>query len=1537
LGRFRNIDPRRILAGVAIGLFGLVLISSLVKAGPPPAPWFGVLVLSLVLVVFGHLPEAFVSRRWSRAVPWARSLPVGALALGATAALVAIASTLQPWLLETLCASLGDRNLSLATGEISARLATPCRRFAELFWGVLCTSVLMIALVVFLRHRRHVFPWLPVLAAITSVTAAVSAILMLGDPSNPFTILYRAAQLFTGQGGWTEDELELVTNPTIGFLLHLARLAALVATLSALLALFRNINDWLQVRLAVKEGHTLLCGLGEGGYEFVRQWSEEVRSGQRRAAEPLLVIERDPENPNIESVRNMGYPVMVGDVFDKRVLRQARATRARHIIHMLPDDKRNVELALLIRRQFASAERRRRAPVRWLVDRLGGDSQHTTKLLIHVDDTRLARRAQAHGRLRAEDLTETRFFDFYESSARRLLRDHSLERYAAIQDAPQPHLAIYGLGQMGEAVLRQAVLMCAHPEGHGLAVTVFDRRVGHGLKEGFWRRHPGLHRLVRGDDDYRPADVKVNFLGLADARQGISAERLMQSTDGHTLPPPTQHFVCFDADELSATFSLSLRDTLRNMCPSDPDGGVPLAWGAPVFLRLKRRQGLAGLFLETPALATGRPLNTPDSMFPFGMLDEVVNPTELIDEARDRLAETLHEDGYRAIRGRIPPVQNIWRKESGVPWSSLPLHYKASNRAQADHVARKLESIGCTIRPPTLKALEDGDRWRPLRHCQDPVERMAFEPDRHGWKLTSVQQGDTTGPVVAVWSWHTGDTEAKLDQAHRYRLQKRWWSRLGRRRWRRVTVPYTSGLRVGGPREATRGAGNAGNAELTQLQDAGRARLRVTREGQRERSLELPAGAVKVEAQREAYPFLLVRVRYGVNNASKPEWLLWCLDLKPGSGPVSVDNSSGHDDAVLVPGPNRRRCAVDLPPSSDGSVQRRLCLVDFKAPKAQRLVQLDFSEAAVSSKMVAFSRDGELLLAVCKGTGEDREAVCLGWSSLTQGAAPSAARFTLPGLQHGCSAIDRFQLADQQLYCLGSYDDQGRPAVFIWRMDNDSARETTVVPVCMPAPNGDRAEPLVFHAAISAFAYQPSDPGAGVEDALAIGCKDGAVLVVRGVMAWLCDVEQGAAESAQRASQHAASGLFNPDTAPAPLELMDPWLRMLRIRRIAETDKNETEGAHGRDWGERLAQVEHDRWSMFHLLDNWRYDPTRVDAARTHGNLCAWKHLDVGTRNFDAAHVAGLPRFIENADVRMRAVRQRRVCQEVRVGLVGHRAERLKAAGLEWLFDAQRSGGEPDRWSKTSRDELKSLRDRLQEMMRPRENQLPVRAVLVSPLAEGADRALTYGLMDPKIGLGGELLALLPLPWEIYYKTFSQDAEENKRSIDEFGVLIARSSTHLELPMRFGNLHDLGTQSENPDKWPTKQQKQFQLANAWIAQHCDYLVAAWDGSEIGSTTETIGSDLGLLKLDADPALAFTEKLDQRVEKLYSEVARPGGTWEAVRWWLEPSRIPLEMRWHQRYRRSPWCENDSAQAGAQNRARRLVFPVDHTSSQNNSSS
>jgi len=193
---------------------------------------------------------------------------------------------------------------------------------------------------------------------------------------------------------------------------------------------------------------------------------------------------------------------------------------------------------------------------------------------------------------------------------------------------------------------------------------------------------------------------------------------------------------------------------------------------------------------------------------------------------------------------------------------------------------------------------------------------------------------------------------------------------------------------------------------------------------------------------------------------------------------------------------------------------------------------------------------------------------------------------------------------------------------------------------------------------------------------------------------------------------------------------------------------------------------------------------------------------------------------------------------------------------------------------------------RIQEVFTVRQSDLPIKFILVTCLAEGADRVLAEALLESK-KLKAQMDVLLPLPWEIYLNTFSKD--NRKQSVDQFLRLIRHRNTrkHLQLPLLHGSVRDVDEQTSESGRF-SAQQEQFQLANAWIVQHCDYLVAAWDGSEIGANPAELG--------DKDLAEKSIALPDGSQKKPYTKSARPGGTWEAFRWWLYPEPIPDKMRW-----------------------------------------
>lgn len=144
--------------------------------------------------------------------------------------------------------------------------------------------------------------------------------------------------------------------------------------------------------------------------------------------------------------------------------------------------------------------------------------------------------------------------------------------------------------------------------------------------------------------------------------------------------------------------------------------------------------------------------------------------------------------------------------------------------------------------------------------------------------------------------------------------------------------------------------------------------------------------------------------------------------------------------------------------------------------------------------------------------------------------------------------------------------------------------------------------------------------------------------------------------------------------------------------------------------------------------------------------------------------------------------------------------------------------------------------------------------------------------------------------------TFDDDYEARKASVEQFTRLVKRARSTMQLPMRFGSLETLGGSIRNSTRLSqdvSPHHKQFQLANAYLAQQCDYLLAAWDGKEIGSNPS--GLPLG------DLQNRIENLPDGSSERAHAEDARPGGAWEAVRWWLFPESIPPKMRWSVGYR------------------------------------
>lgn len=131
------------------------------------------------------------------------------------------------------------------------------------------------------------------------------------------------------------------------------------------------------------------------------------------------------------------------------------------------------------------------------------------------------------------------------------------------------------------------------------------------------------------------------------------------------------------------------------------------------------------------------------------------------------------------------------------------------------------------------------------------------------------------------------------------------------------------------------------------------------------------------------------------------------------------------------------------------------------------------------------------------------------------------------------------------------------------------------------------------------------------------------------------------------------------------------------------------------------------------------------------------------------------------------------------------------------------------------RDEDRAvLKQLINDFIQKKQKQCPhTPVVLLTPLAEGADRLAALAAIDCKI----DFIALLPMPAEEYKKDFVLP-----ESVAEFENLIAKASSIIELPLQEG------TTIKNVNSLERRNEQYYQNG-LFLARQCHTLIALWDG------------------------------------------------------------------------------------------------------------
>ncbi|MBD3237339.1 MAG: hypothetical protein GF330_11585 [Candidatus Eisenbacteria bacterium] len=501
-------------------------------------------------------------------------------------------------------------------------------------------------------------------------------------------------------------------EPPINLPLQLGRwLAAACFGLAALLALYRVLRTELQrVRLLRRKDHIVICGLGEVGYRLALKY--------RREGEKIVAIESDPDLPTVESIRNLGGTVLIGDARDAGLLRCARVQRAKQLIAVCSDDETNVGIASVAGDCFDDRAQRTEPLECWL---LIGDG----RLRESLKTCNVFPNTGAHYRVNVRGL------DLPDLHARLLFERHPLDHAPIPEDsARRVHLVIIGFGQMGHSVLMQAVKIGHFANGKALRVTILDPHA------------PDHLRALNERDRHLP-----DICGV-EAVEASADEDVLVRQASHLETSPNElltYVACHEADrgDFQADDALNLAVALRL-------AKAAVQQSAQVLVFLSEQQGSA-LLLPRDDRRHADCAN----LHPFGMLDDICNESILLREEQDRLARALHAIYYEGERGAAKRENRPFpSKPAHRPWEELSEAFRDSNRQAADHMPVKLRALGLHIGPAQEEKRPVTNFTRPQREILAKMEHARWCAERwlDGWEYADARDDEQKlHPDLVPW------------------------------------------------------------------------------------------------------------------------------------------------------------------------------------------------------------------------------------------------------------------------------------------------------------------------------------------------------------------------------------------------------------------------------------------------------------------------------------------------------------------------------------------------------------------------------------------------------------------------------------------------------------------------------------------------------------------------------------------------------------------------------------------------------------------
>jgi K+ transport systems, NAD-binding component len=374
--------------------------------------------------------------------------------------------------------------------------------------------------------------------------------------------------------------------------LNIARFALPVLTLltaiKAFIDLFKDQVNTIQ--LALLSGQVIICGLSRKGMLLATRF--------RRQGTEVVVIEQDEDNPWIESCREQGIFVLVGDASEPTLLINAGIHKARGLFAVCDDDGINADIAMQAKNLLNQGHLLAKNDRRYFWGSKKSRENQRFNILMHNANPQLVDLLRHYGLHQHNSTVQIILFNVFERAAFQLLDKHPAWDQIQIETGKEPHILLVGLGRMGENIILHAAekwAACRPTNAARLHFTILDRHAM-GKVESLGVRYPKLGTqcvfIPLQMEIYSPDFERGAF--LFDSRGELDIDRI---------------YISIDNDSLGLHAGLLLRMQLPQ--------GVDI----PIVIRMSEETGLTRL-LEDHSQQEGEYC----SLTAFGYLDHTCTP-----------------------------------------------------------------------------------------------------------------------------------------------------------------------------------------------------------------------------------------------------------------------------------------------------------------------------------------------------------------------------------------------------------------------------------------------------------------------------------------------------------------------------------------------------------------------------------------------------------------------------------------------------------------------------------------------------------------------------------------------------------------------------------------------------------------------------------------------------------------------------------------------------------------------------------------------